>query len=208
MTTKNPYETLGVTKEASFEDIQQAKVRLSGQLGDDRQKVETIEAAYDAIIMDRLKMRQEGKLNVPEGIRFPEREAPPTPSKASNGGDAQSLWLKQWLDNPDRREVLIPTAALGGLGIFTLFVSTASGTAFPTLLTLGCVFTTYWLTRKEKRFGRSLLLTLGGLVVGMVLAIAIVNLGAIPVANGGFSSGQLATFTSLLTLWLASTFLR
>lgn len=208
MTTQNPYETLGVTKEASFEDIQQAKVRLSGQLGDDRQKVETIEAAYDAIIMDRLKMRQEGKLKVPEGIRFPEREAPPTPSTASENSNSQNLWLRQWLDTPDRQEMLIPTAFLGGLGVFTLFVSTAPGTAFSTLLTLGSAFTVYWLTRKEKQFGRALLLALGGLAVGMLLAIALVNLNAIPVANGGFSSGQLATFTSLLVLWLVSTFFR
>ncbi|NEO83776.1 MAG: molecular chaperone DnaJ [Spirulina sp. SIO3F2] len=209
MSEQNPYETLGVTKEASFEDIQNAKVRLSAKIGDDRQKVQSIEAAYDAIIMERLRMRQEGKLEVPEGIRFPERET--TPSTAANTtamNRETQQWLQQFVDTPDRTEVLVPTLLLGVLGVITLLTTDAQSRIFPTILSLSFLLTLYWLTRKENRLGRAILLTSGGLMVGVVLTISILGLGVVPVANGGLSSTQLTTVISLLVFWVISTFLR
>ncbi|MEM8638798.1 MAG: CPP1-like family protein [Cyanobacteria bacterium P01_G01_bin.54] len=209
MSEQNPYETLGVTQEASFEDIQNAKTRLSAQIGDDRQKVAAIEAAYDAIIMERLRMRQEGKLKVPEGIRFPERQ--PTPSPPSESWLAEGLqnnWLSQFIDTPDRTEVLVPTLIFGGLGVVALLATDESGQVFSLILALGFVVTLYWLTRKENRLGRSMLLTLGSLFISVVLAIGVLQLGAIPTANGGLSSTQLTTVISLLVFWVTSAFLR
>ena len=65
MSDQNPYEKLGVTEDASFDEIQDAKGRLMQQHRGDQKLVESVEAAYDAIIMDRLRMRQEGKIKVP-----------------------------------------------------------------------------------------------------------------------------------------------
>ncbi|MGB0564219.1 MAG: CPP1-like family protein [Spirulinaceae cyanobacterium] len=211
MSEQNPYETLGVTQEASFEDIQNAKARLSAELGDDRQKVASIEAAYDAIIMERLRMRQEGKLKVPEVIRFPERQPAPRPSSTSENGQAEGLqsnWLGQFVDNPDRTEVLVPSLLFGGLGVVSLLATDANGQVFSTIMALGLAITLYWLTRKENRFGRAVLLTLGGLAVGILLALGVLQLGAVPTANGGLSSIQLTTVISLLALWVTSAFLR
>ncbi|HEY9891193.1 MAG TPA: CPP1-like family protein, partial [Candidatus Sericytochromatia bacterium] len=76
MSDQNPYEKLGVTEDASFDEIQDAKGRLLQQHRGDQKLIESVEAAYDAIIMDRLRMRQEGKIKVPERIRFPEKLSP------------------------------------------------------------------------------------------------------------------------------------
>jgi hypothetical protein len=73
MSEQSPYEKLGVSEEASFDEIQDVRNRLLQQYSGDSKRVEVIEAAYDAILMDRLRMRQEGKIKVPERIRFPER---------------------------------------------------------------------------------------------------------------------------------------
>ena len=73
MSEQNPYEQLGVTEESSFEEIQEAKQRLVQQYQNDSKIVESIEAAYDSVLMDRLRMRQEGRIKVPDRIRFPER---------------------------------------------------------------------------------------------------------------------------------------
>jgi hypothetical protein len=71
-------------------------------------KMETIETAYDAILMERLRMRQEGKIKVPEGIRFAERLSQ-TPPKESTAPAKQSVaWLQQLLDQPSLSEVLLP----------------------------------------------------------------------------------------------------
>jgi hypothetical protein len=98
MSEQSPYEQLGVTIDASFDEIQEARDRLTDQHSGERQVVESIEAAYDAILMDRLRMRQEGKIKVPERIRFPERQAPPrqhllnrSPIKVLNGYN--SFWI-------------------------------------------------------------------------------------------------------------------
>ena len=73
MTELNPYEQLGVTENSSFEEIQTAKQNLKEKYQNDLPVVESIEIAYDAIIMQRLRLRQEGKIKVPEQIRFPEK---------------------------------------------------------------------------------------------------------------------------------------
>ena len=62
----------GVTENSSFEEIQAAKKRLYEQHGNDSAVLEEVEIAYDSIIMDRLRLRQEGKIKVPDRIRFAE----------------------------------------------------------------------------------------------------------------------------------------
>ena len=65
MSEQNPYEQLGVTENSSFEEIQAAKKRLFEQYGNDSAVLETVEIAYDSIIMDRL--RREFKVEVNQG---------------------------------------------------------------------------------------------------------------------------------------------
>ncbi|MDR9402412.1 MAG: CPP1-like family protein, partial [Halothece sp. Uz-M2-17] len=43
MSEQNPYEQLGVTEDASFEEIQEAKVRLSKEYEDDQRQKEAVE---------------------------------------------------------------------------------------------------------------------------------------------------------------------
>lgn len=210
MSGQNPYETLGVTQDASFDDIQEAKSRLSRELGGDRRRVETIEAAYDAIIMERLRLRQEGKISVPEGIRFPERETPPPASGASPAKTAGNLLSgQQWVDTPEQREVLIAMLLYGGLGVTTLFIADANqASALSAILAIAFGLNLYLLTRKENRFGRACLLTLGGFILSTAIATIFTRFGAIPQGNGGLSATQLTTLISLLVFWLTSSFIR
>lgn len=73
MSDKNPYETLGIDENSPFDEIQATRNRLVQEHAGDRKQLEAIEAAYEAILMDRLRLRQEGKIKVPDRIRFPER---------------------------------------------------------------------------------------------------------------------------------------
>ncbi|MCP9848643.1 CPP1-like family protein [Cyanobium sp. Morenito 9A2] len=58
-----PYQRLGITPEASFDEVQNAKQARLDALGNDPQARALIEGAYDAVLMDRLKERQQGKVS-------------------------------------------------------------------------------------------------------------------------------------------------
>ena len=69
MGDRSPYQVLGVSEGASFEEIQNARDRLLDRVEQQGEQTQ-VEQAYDAILMQRLRLRQEGKIAVPDGIRF------------------------------------------------------------------------------------------------------------------------------------------
>ena len=52
-----PYELLGVPSDAGFDEVQAAKLARLDEVGDDTMARSRIEAAYDAVLMERLKER-------------------------------------------------------------------------------------------------------------------------------------------------------
>lgn len=205
MSEQNPYDRLGVTEESSFDEIQDARNRLMQQYSDDRKQQEQIEIAYDAILMDRLRMRQEGRIKVPDRIRFPEKAVvvpPANPSVATAQG--ASAWLKRWIDTPSRADILWPTAIFTSLGLLSALLYSPDGTLLQVTLALGIGTSLYFLNRKERKFGRALLLTLGGLVLGLILG----GLVATGIPNTVITDETFATLVTLLGLWLISSFLR
>ncbi|NEP09823.1 MAG: molecular chaperone DnaJ [Symploca sp. SIO2C1] len=200
MSDQNPYEKLGVTEDASFEEIQDAKGRLMQQHQDNQKLVETVEAAYDAIIMDRLRMRQEGKIKVPERIRFPEKLSQAPPSFPQTPINRSPAWLERFLDNPSTGDILWPAVTFSSLSLLSFLNNQDS--ILPLALALGFGCNIYFLNRKEQKFGRSILLTLAGLLIG-------VGLGSLLGTNlGGLDPLKFATVATFVIFWLISSFLR
>ncbi|MDY7013586.1 MAG: CPP1-like family protein, partial [Cyanobacteriota bacterium] len=173
MSDRNPYETLGVSQDASFEEIQEAKIRLTQQYREDNKLVEGVEAAYDAIIMDRLRMRQEGKIKVPERIRFPERTVEASPSFTPPNPNNSPAWLQESLDRPSRNEILLPAGVFLGLGLLSFL----NVQLLSLLMALGFGANLYFINRKDNRLGRAFLLTFLALLVGVGLGLGASNLG-------------------------------
>ncbi|MDB9528604.1 CPP1-like family protein [Oscillatoria sp. CS-180] len=206
MTDQNYYDTLGLDETSSFEEIQEAKDRLMNECGDDRKKMDAIEAAYDAILMERLRLRQEGKIKVPDRIRFAE-EVPEKPAPKSSGEDiSRPAWMSGLLDTPSRNDVLLPAGVFGILAIVSL--------AAPSLaLAVGVGAAIYFLNRKEYRFWRAILLTILGLSAGLTLGILLGQiLGPQGAAMSGASSDavvqSVAAIVTMIVLWAISSFLR
>ncbi|NEP57215.1 MAG: molecular chaperone DnaJ [Symploca sp. SIO2G7] len=200
MSDQNPYEKLGVTEDASFEEIQEAKGRLMQQHQGNQQLVETVEAAYDAIIMDRLRMRQEGKIKVPERIRFPEKLSQAPPSFPQSQISRSPAWLEGFLDTPSTGDILWPGVIF--LLLSLLIVPNNQESILPLALALGFGCNIYFLNRKEQKFGRSILLSLAGLLVG-------VGLGSfLGTYVGGIEQLRFATVMTFVIFWLISSFLR
>lgn len=207
MSEQNPYEQLGVTESSSFEEIQAAKKRICEENKNDAKVVERIEAAYDAVIMDRLRLRQEGKIKVPERIRFPERKIE-SPVESKPVAKRTPNWWQSLLDTPSQKEVLVSTGVFLTFAVITALSQTSS--LFPLLMALGFMATVYFINSKENKFGRSLLITLIMLIAGVSLGNALANslVSSGIVVNQSAQMSSIASITTFVLFWLASSFLK
>lgn len=209
MSDQSPYERLGVTEDASFDEIQDAKGRLMQQHRGDQKLVEAVEAAYDAIIMDRLRMRQEGKIKVPERIRFPEKLSQSPPSFSQAPVNNSPAWLQRLVDTPSPGDMLWSAISFLLLGGVTIFYRTQEESSLLSLvLALGVACNIYFLNRKERQFGRAVLLTLAGLLIGVTLGSFLGGSLAASINSIGLTPDKFATVVTFFVFWLISSFLR
>ncbi len=208
MSDQNPYEKLGVSEDASFEEIQDTRDRQVEQHSGDSQRLEMIEAAYDAVLMDRLRMRQEGKIKVPERIRFPERREQVAPDVSPVPQKQSPAWLQRMVDKPSTLDVVIPGVWYLGLSANSLFYRTENDSVLQLMLVLGVGVSIYFLNRKESRFGRAALLTLIGLIIGLIVGGLIASALTQQLQSAGFTMNQFSTVVTFVLLWLICSFLK
>lgn len=208
MSEQNPYEQLGVTENSSFEEIQAAKKRLYEQHGNDSAVLESVEIAYDSIIMDRLRMRQEGKIKVPEKIRFPERNVEKSMKVPPLVKEQSAVWLQELIDTPSQADILWPSGIFLTLAAIAVFSQNTGASILPLLMALGFIANIYFLNRKEGRSGRAFLISFIALFAGIALGTALGNLllgqGGITVLGGD----QFASALTFCLFWLVSCFFR
>lgn len=208
MSDQNPYEKLGVTKDATFDEIQDARNHLLKQYGGDPKLLETVEAAYDAILMERLRMRQDGKIKVPEGIRFAERLSQASPKETPPPAKKSAAWLQRLLDTPSLTDVLLPGCLFLGLSGLSVFYGAAGDQVLQLALPVGVGVSLYFLNRKEQKFGRAVLLTSFGLITGLIAGGLLGSLLAAQLNIIGLGTEQFSTVLTFFLLWLISSFLR
>ncbi|MFN7715904.1 MAG: CPP1-like family protein [Pseudanabaenaceae cyanobacterium] len=210
MSNPTPYERLGVSEDASFEEVRDARDRMFRDHEGDEAAQEKIEAAYDAILMDRLRARKEGKITVPDRIRFPERLSSALPTNTPTATNRRSINWLGWLngllvrDQPSLQEIGISGGIFTGLIALSGFVPTAA----TTWLAVGVLASIVWIGRKENRYGRGMLLSFAGVVVGVsISALLLQLLAAAGVTVPGFPS-LVQTAMILFVMWLWAAFLR
>lgn len=207
MSDQNPYEKLGVSEDASFDEIQDVRNRLVEQYSGDTKRLEIIEAAYDAILMDRLRMRQEGKIKVPERIRFPERLMQALPKESPTPREQSPAWLSRMLDKPEPADILLPGAWYLGLSAISLFYQPGTDQTLQLALIVGVGASIYFLNRKEGKFGRAVLFTLLGLIVGLIAGGLLAG-SIVPSVTFLKTPNQFATVLTFVLLWLITSFIR
>ena len=77
-----PYESLGITADASFDEVQAAKQARLLEVAGDTMACSKVEAAYDAVLMERLKERQQGKVSTAAKTASQREQATPAPKLA------------------------------------------------------------------------------------------------------------------------------
>jgi hypothetical protein len=209
MSEQNPYEQLGLTEDASFDQIQAARNRLGTEFANDPQQLQRVEAAYDAVLMDRLKLRQEGKIKVPDRIRFAEKLTEATPKAPTAAKPNSPQWLANLRDTPAPADIWAPAgvmSALIALVLLSPLSSIAQTAQLGLLLGMGALF--YFLFRKEKKFWRTIVLGFSSLVLGLLLGFGLFSLlqGAnllLPISLEAF-----ACAVTFAVFWLVSSFLK
>ncbi|BDA40310.1 CPP1-like family protein [Candidatus Atelocyanobacterium thalassae] len=205
MSEKTPYEKLGVSETAPFEEIQKAKDHLSQKHSDSFETMESIESAYDAIVMERLKLRQEGKVSVPDNIRFAEHQREISSKFPVSNFKSMFHWVQQFIDIPSFNDILLKTGIFLALSLLVGFLRPQSSLT-PLFLALGVFVNIYFLNKKENKFNRALLITLTMLSLGMIIGGSIIQLFYDPNTTREFSQ----SFVSIIVFfifWLSSSFL-
>jgi hypothetical protein len=205
MSQQSPYEQLGVAEDATFEEIQAAKQRVLARSGNDRQLQDNVEAAYDAIIMERLKLRQQGKIKVPDGIRFPEKPPVVVPKFPSLSVNNSPSWIGDTFERPSQSEILTTSGVYTVLGGAALIAPIADA-GLPTLIAFGTGFSLYFINQKQRRFKRAFLGTFLALILGTAVAGLLVNTLHLPVSTVGIPGEVFASLTIFLLLWITSSF--
>lgn len=207
------YETLGLTEASSFEEVQSARKRLAADYKDSPQKKESIEAAYDAILMERLKLRQEGKIKVPDRIRFAEKQAKSSISPSSRSGSVENngpQWFSDLLDQPESKgDLLWPSIIFASLAGLSWLLTSGDSLGASMALALGMMSAIYFLNKKTRKLWRSLGLTSVGLLVGLGLGMLVVQIfSSQGTALAAAQVSSLAASITLLVLWFVTGFLR
>jgi hypothetical protein len=209
--SNDPYASLGVPPEASFDAVQEARQARLDEVGDDPLARSRVEAAYDAVLMDRLKERQQGRVSTAaRSASQREQQAPPAgrpalpslpqlPALPAMRASTASIVLPG-LALATGREFWFPLAAIGSL----LVLSLLPGADARLLLALASIATLLNLQRRLGRFPRAVLFTLLLLVIGLLLGGALLAL----VAGQGLALPigplQLESLPALLLLLLGA----
>ena len=163
----DPYQRLGVAPDASFDTVQEAKLARLDEAGDDPLVRSRIEAAYDAVLMDRLKERQQGRVSSAARSASQREQASPPPSRPA----LSALPSLPQLQLATGRDLWFPLAADG---VLLLLLGLMPGAAPELLTALATGVTLLTLQRRHGRFlaavGWSFALLCVGLVLGGLLA--------------------------------------
>ena len=216
----DPFARLGLSRDAGFDQVQAAKARCLAEVSGDDQARAKIEAAYDAVLMARLRDRQQGQVSAAAATAS-EREAmagsmPSPPAQAPVGNVLANL--RNRLPDPSPTlSGLKPDWALvegqgrsvrliaGIVGVALLLISAGSIQLVLALATIGVFLS-------QVRRGRRPLASLGWTLLVLILGLAagsLLNLALSPTAveQLALSPLQIQALPAALLLWAAALFL-
>ena len=218
--SEDPYARLGLSQDATFEQVQAAKARCIADVDGDDQARARVEAAYDAVLMARLRGRQQGQVSPAaatasqreEGVGSASLTGPSFPGTSvlqklrTNLPDpSQSLasLTPQWSLVEGQGRLVRVIAGIVGLGL--LLVSVAS---VQLVLALACIGVFLSQVRRGRRplasLGWTLLALLVGLVVGSLFTTA---LSPTALQQLSITPAQIQALPAAVLLWLAALFL-
>ena len=205
----DPFVRLGLSRGASFDQVQAARERCLNETGDDPQAKARVEAAYDAVLMSRLRERQQGQVSAAAASASEREESGIAPGPSPVVGVLQRL-RPRLPQSAASLNGLSPTWALvegqglvvrlvvGAVAVVLLLVSPDSGEL---VLALGLIGTFVSQVRRGRRplpsLGWSVLGVGAGLLIGAILVTA---LSSTAVSQLNLNSDQIQALPAVLLL--------
>ncbi|PON92706.1 Protein CHAPERONE-LIKE PROTEIN OF POR1-like [Trema orientale] len=151
----DPYKRLGVSRDASEEEIWGSRNFLLQQYSGHERSEESIEAAFEKILMASFQYRKKTKINLKTKLKKQVEESPP--------------WVKNLLsfvELPPPDVILRRLFLFAFMGGWSIMNSAEAGPAFQVAVSLAACI--YFLNEKTKSLGRAFIIGFGALVTGWV----------------------------------------
>lgn len=183
MSVENALKLLGVSEGASFDDILRAKNSIVASCKDDQETISQVEAAYDMLLMQRLTQRRAGKV-VSSSVRYADVKRVQSQANSSMPQWMQSTMKKApvSIESPSTSDLGLQAGVYGALMGLTYFSGSSSppagyaGADVPGLILAGSFGASlYFMTKKNVKLGKAVVITIGGLVAGAVVGSVVEN---------------------------------
>lgn len=178
----DPYQQLGVAVDASFDDVQAARQQRLSELGEDPMARARVEAAYDAILMNRLRERQQGRVSTAARSASQREQVKPQPPA---GGPSLPRLPQLPMGSLARPTLSLPTLRLASgrelwfplacTGVLLLLLFALSAPPAELILSLATLATLLNLQRRNGRFLASLGWSVALLCLGLLLGGLLVS---------------------------------
>ena len=195
--SSDPYEQLGITADATFEQVQAAKQNCLNQIkADDALGRARVEAAYDSVLMQRLKERQLGQLtgaaataSKREAASNAAPAAPALPRLAvlQNLPRPKLQWQQPSIKLAEEKQLWWPLAGHGLLLLLLLVVGNQLGTP-ELLLALASLLTIGALQRRRSRLFAAVGLTIAAIAIGLLIGSLISAGSSLPIGEAQFAA--------------------
>ncbi len=212
---KSPYEILGVSEGAAFEDIKKARDLKVKEAGEDLILKAKIESSYDQLLMGSLKARQSGNVSY-EAVSASKKETQinqftnnfPLLSKIKNLNNNSKNLSQYSLPKitPPSFDNLSIKISVGLLFLILLFISPDSNNRL--LLSISTLILTYTQIKSGKRFIGSLGWSVTFLSIGLIFGGFLETNSLIQeVSNNSLSIQKIQSLPAMVILWLGVIFL-
>lgn len=190
---KDPYKRLGISREASEEEIQAARNFLINKYGGHKASVDAIESAHDKIIMQSFYDRKTPKINIKKKVR-------------EVGQSHVVKAITSRFETPATNLIIKTAVVFTALGVLSVLFPTEEG---PTLqVAISLMASIYFIYGRLKSRLRAFLYGIaaffGSWLLGTLLMVSMVP----PLLKGPRSLEVSTSLLSYVLLWVASTYLK
>ncbi|KAL6318696.1 hypothetical protein AAG906_001169 [Vitis piasezkii] len=195
ITVWDPYKRLGIPPDASEEEIWSSRNFLLQQYAGHERSEESIEAAFEKILMASFINRRKTKINLKSKLKKKVEESPP--------------WVKNLLnfvELPATEVIFRRLFLFAFMGGWSIINSAEGGPAFQVAVSLAACI--YFLNEKTKSLARAFIIGLGSLVVGWVCGSFLVPMIPSFLLRPTWTLELLTSLVAYVFLFLGCTFLK
>uniref|UniRef100_A0A7N0TEL1 Protein CHAPERONE-LIKE PROTEIN OF POR1, chloroplastic n=1 Tax=Kalanchoe fedtschenkoi TaxID=63787 RepID=A0A7N0TEL1_KALFE len=190
---RDPYKRLGISTEASEEEILGARNFLIQKYAGHKPSVDAIESAHDKIIMQKFYERKNPKINVKKKIR-----------EVTQSRYVQAVTSR--FQTPPDSFLLKTSVAFLALGALTILYPTEEG---PTLqVAISLLATIFFIHNRVRSKLRAFLYGVGTFIVSWLLGTFLMVSVIPPLLKGPRSLEVMTSLISYVLLWVSSTYLK